>query len=92
MKSEQKKYYYIGKKSYCVDDATILCSFSDTLHTVSLYVSKQGAFFTEVYSEIDHRTEVSVISEQDALEIMDSNAAYIVTENYDRIFGKPEQG
>lgn len=92
--------YYINGKQYIPAESDILCItpssgafdldlLGDTERT-TLYRTKKGAYFLEHISK--RNTEVSVITESEAMEFMNTNSAGIITAVYDRIFGTPEKG
>ena len=87
----QRQRYYIGGRWYSPDNATPLCRDIGIFETVTLYQTPKGAFFTVEESPVDGET-VRVLSEAAARSFMDEHAAGIITENYDRIFGEPQEG
>ena len=91
MGSKEKQRFYIGGRWYSPDNATPLCRYGGIFDTVTLYQSPHGAFFTVAESLAD-LPAVKVLTEREARAFMDEHAAGIDTENYNRIFGEPEQG
>lgn len=92
----QKQVYYLGGYSYSPDTSTPLCCNRGVFECVTLYKSPKGTFFTiresTVYNVRIDGAAVEVLSESDARSFMDEHAEDIITENYNRIFGKPKQG
>lgn len=95
MKNER---YYIGKKQYIPAESDALCivSCGDALDILEgaersiLYRTQKGAYFLICTHE--NVTDVRVLSESEAFDFMDRNAAGIDTETYNRLFGEPERG
>ncbi len=83
--------FYIGGRQYSPDSATVLCAFANLVETVTLYRSPKGAFFTITERDGDP-PDVVLIDKEAAFEFMDAHPAGIDTDNYDEIFGEPEQG
>lgn len=97
--------YYIGGKSYEPDRSTLICRHierhpekADMLHFfgavefTDLYATEAGAFFM-VMGDPDNREEkVVVVDRAAALLFTDQFASGIITENFDKVFGTPENG
>lgn len=93
-----EKIYMNGKAFFPQKDFMIcnvqeyeeIPSFTKPVEYERIYATKKGTFY-KVKKERG-KTEACIISKQDALCFLYENAAYIVTENYDAVFGEPERG
>lgn len=90
---------YLDGKFVCPDEDILLCNVETTdtatgifnlMHKVRIYATEKGMFY--MIEEKDIGRKVTAIDRDTALQYMSNNAAYIVTEGYDKIFGKPERG
>ena len=88
---EHRRRFYIGGRCYSTEKSTLLCSYEGVFEAAALYVTPKGAFFAVEESQFDGET-VRVLSEATARSFMDEHAAGIITENYDRVFGEPDEG
>ena len=83
---------YLSGKMYLPNEDILLCDIQnisiDTRQKV--YVTKKGTFYMLQLSPYKH--EAKVISRDEALTILEQNPVYIITKNYDLVFGKPERG
>jgi len=91
-----KRVYYLGGHCYSPDTSTPLCCNMGIFECVTLYKSPKGTFFAIRESNYDNvkidGAVVEVLSESAARSFMDEHEAEIITDNYNRIFGKPIQG
>lgn len=83
--------YYIGGKRYSPEESTVLCSYDWIGEAATLYQSPKGALFI-VEKRDCVETAVKVVTKSEAFEFMDAHPAGIITENYNAVFGEPEQG
>ncbi|WP_313584548.1 hypothetical protein [Lacrimispora sp.] len=95
---EKLERYYIGGKQYIPKKSTLLCvadgndMFSKAAwNSEKLYRTGKGTFFI-VREGADNEEKVGLLDEEKAFEFMDRNTAGIITENYDVVFGVPEEG
>lgn len=89
---KQQQEYIINGKLYSVADALLLCVCGDELfETLSLYRTKKGAFFT-VEENIFGGTKANTIDRKAAQRLLNDNAAGIINENYEKVFGKVAKG
>ena len=86
-----EKLFYIGGLKYSTKQAVMLCKSSGILDTTTLYKTINGAFFT-VCESLTGETKAAVIAEEEARAFMDVNASGIDIENYNAVFGVPEDG
>ena len=75
------KRYYINGKQYVPEKSAMLCSSAGIMGKSTLYRTQKGAYFL-----------VGVITEDAAFSYMNENAAGINADNYDAVFGEPEEG
>jgi len=83
--------YYIGGKRYSPDESIVLCSYDWIGEAATLYQSPKGALFI-VRKRDCVETAVKIVTGGEAFEFMDAHPAGIITENYNAVFGEPEQG
>lgn len=88
----KRKDFIINGKLYSVTDALLLCVCEgDFFGTLSLYRTKKGAFFT-VEENIFGGTKANTVDRKTAQKILCDNAAGIINENYEKVFGKVAKG
>jgi len=97
-KEQKLERYYISGKQYIPKNSTLLCvacsndMFSKAAwNSEKLYRTGKGAFFI-VQEGGGNEKKASLLDKEKALEFMDRNTAGIITENYDMVFGIPEEG
>ena len=85
------KRYYIGGRQYVPEKSTELCAYDGIMGKAALYRTAKGAFFIVEESDGDG-VSVRVADEREAFDFMDAHPACVNTENYDAVFGEPEEG
>ena len=85
------KRYYINGKQYVPEKSAMLCSGAGIMEKSALYRTQKGAYFL-VGESVTEGEWAKVITEEAALSYMNENAAVIHTDNYDAVFGEPEEG
>ena len=85
------KRYYISGKQYVPEKSTLLCAYDGIMGKAALYRTAKGAFFLVDESGGDG-VSVRVVDEREAVDFMDAHPACVNTENYDAVFGEPEEG
>jgi len=100
--SKAQEKYYIGKKQYIPDECDLLCRFTSLSEQrnafwgglspieESLYRTAKGTYFT--VKKENEKTDVKIVTEEEAFDFMDDHASGIDTEIYNKIFGEPEKG
>lgn len=89
---KQQNGYIINGKLYSIADALLLCVCgSELFETISLYRTKKGAFFT-VEENSFGGIKVNTVDRKAAQRLLNDNAAGIINENYEKVFGKVEKG
>ena len=78
------KRYYINGKQYVPEKSAMLCSSAGIM-------GKKGAYFLVGESDTEGKW-AKVITEDAAFSYMNENAAGINADNYDAVFGEPEEG
>lgn len=91
METATQRSYIIGGKRYSPDKATLLCKFDGIMHTETLYVSHNGAYFV-VSEPVGNETTVNLLTKDKALEFMDNHPAGIIEQNYVKTLGNPQEG
>lgn len=88
----KRKDFIINGKLYSVTDALLLCVCEGAFFgTLSLYCTKKRAFFT-VEEDIFGGTKANTIDKKTAQKLLSDNAAGIINENYEKVFGKVAKG
>lgn len=88
----KRESFIINGKLYSVTDALLLCVCGDELfETISLYRTKKGAFFT-VEENSFSGTKANIVDRKTAQKLLSDNAAGIINENYEKVFGKVAKG
>ena len=87
--------YYINGKKYDTRKADLMCDYHKTIDlwqpdTEKLYRTKNGAYF--LMSDHKGVIDVMLLDEKKALAFMNAHPAGIITDNYDKVFGSPEEG
>ena len=85
------KRYYINGKQYVPEKSAMLCSGAGLMEKSTLYRTRKGAYFLVGESDIGGAF-AKVITEDAAFSYMNENAAGINADNYDAVFGEPEEG
>lgn len=85
------KRYYIDGKQYVPEKSVTLCASTGIMEKSTLYRTRKGAYFLVGESDTEGQW-ARVITEEAALSYMNENAAGIHTDNYDAVFGEPEEG
>ena len=99
-----KKYYISGKK-YTPDKSYLLCHHTEwnegdgalqhcmgfTEYT-DIYATMNKAFFMVKGIEGEDGEQVTILSRDGAEGIMDMYTSEIITDNYDKVLGEPEEG
>lgn len=92
---DMKQRFYISGKQYIPEDSDLLCAVDGSTYTfvcsTKLYRTRLGAYFF-VREGSETGIKVEVVDEKEAFAFMDSNAACIDVDVYDRVFGAPEPG
>lgn len=84
--------YIINGKKYSTTDSIVLCvGKTPCLDPITLYRSKKGIFFI-VTEDTVTGTKAKIMEEQEAHEFMSKNETGINIENYEKVFGKVEEG
>ena len=99
------KKYYIGGKCYEPDRSTLLCRHvihhperRDMGHIwgsdeyFDIYATTSGTFFRVSGDPEAGGESVTIIDEAAAIRFMNSYSSVIITDNYDKILGVPENG
>lgn len=96
MGDKGERRFYVGGRWYSPDNATPLCRDRGIFETVTLYQTPKGAFFTFRESTVAglgiDGAAVEILSKAAARLFMDEHTAGIITETYNRLFGKPKEG
>lgn len=85
------KRYYINGKQYVPEKSAMLCSSAGIMGKSTLYRTQKGAYFLVGESDTEGKW-AKVITEDAAFSYMNENAAGINADNYDAVFGEPEEG
>ncbi|MBR0281371.1 MAG: hypothetical protein IJQ81_07235 [Oscillibacter sp.] len=85
------KRYYIGGRQYVPEKSTELCAYDGIMGKAALYRTVKGAFFLVDEREGDG-VSARVVEEREAFAFMDAHPDCVNTENYDAVFGEPEEG
>lgn len=89
---KQHTEFIINGKMYSVTDSLLLCvGQEDIFNRVSLYRTNKGAFFV-IEENIFERAKAKVIDINAARKLLNENPAGIINENYEKVFGKVQQG
>ena len=65
-------------------------AFAGTEIYERIYATTKGTFYKVRNTE--RRKEARILSKEEAFSFLEENAAYIITDNYDSVFGEPERG
>lgn len=90
---KQRTEFIIDGKMYSVTDSLLLCVGQEDIfnNTVSLYRTNKGAFFV-IEENIFESAKAKVIDINAARKLLNENPAGIINENYEKVFGKVQQG
>ena len=85
---------YIPEKDILIcnvqESDPLMCSLAVTAEYERLYATTKGAFYKVKWTT--KRKSACILSKEDAAAFLEENAAYILTSNYDKVFGQPERG